>query len=81
MARVDTADIKRISDPFQRVLAVDNVLQDVRQIIAELKWIRVDALRELVRTRGGASTAELLHIPRARLYWAIREGDKGKKPR
>jgi hypothetical protein len=72
--KLDTDEVRSITNPLEQALAADTAMDDARQAMSELSEIRIGAIRKLVNTLGGAVTADALNVARPTLYRALRAG-------
>lgn len=72
--KLDSDDVRSIVNPLERAVAADAAMNSARDLMSELSEIRVGAIRQLVRTIGGAAAADALDVARPTLYRAMRAG-------
>lgn len=76
----DTEDLAKVSDPKQRALAVNSLIDDHQTAIAELSRLRREALEELLA--GGMSqtqVADLLGMSRSRVSQLLAAGTRAER--
>jgi hypothetical protein len=77
---VDTADLASISDPRERALAANKLLDELQVAVNELAEVRRDALRELIASGVSQKTiSELLGMSKSRISQLLSAGTRPER--